>query len=89
MLALKDSDIWLAVSYGLGFVLVLLLFVVLMSADCMAGRHKCLWQEMLCLWLCDRWLHHSKLGPEFDDDPRRWRMPTEALTTAGAQHDVN
>jgi hypothetical protein len=25
MLALKDSDIWLAVSYGLGFVLVLLL----------------------------------------------------------------
>jgi hypothetical protein len=31
-----------------------------------------------------RLLVGGKLGLEFDDDPRRWRMAAEALTTAGA-----
>jgi hypothetical protein len=35
-----------------------------------------------------RLLVGGKLGLEFDDDPRRWRMAAEALTTAGAQRGV-
>jgi hypothetical protein len=35
-----------------------------------------------------RLLVGGKLGLEFDDDPRRWRMAAEALTTAGAQWGV-
>ncbi|WIA12039.1 hypothetical protein OEZ85_012118 [Tetradesmus obliquus] len=31
-----------------------------------------------------RLLVGGRLGLEFDDDPRRWRMTAEALTTAGA-----
>jgi hypothetical protein len=31
-----------------------------------------------------RLLVGGRLGLEFDDDPRRWRMAAEALTTAGA-----
>lgn len=27
----------------------------------------------------------GRLGREFDDDPRRWRMAAEAITTVGEQ----
>lgn len=67
--------------------LVLLLVVGPGPVGATAAAAAIKWIVKDGLGAAGRLLVGGRLGQEFDDDPRRWRMAAEALTTAGkGQH---